>query len=155
MTKYVYTERKPRIYHHSTGKTGCLFAAKVRVLINKSEINRILIRATNWVGDAVMTLPALEAVKDCFPDSFISVLAKPWVVPLFESHPMVNEVIPLKNCKGFVIGLKEIIKISRIIRRKKFDMAILFQNAFEAALIAYLGGIKKDGHIKFFASDDS
>ena len=111
--------------------------------IDKSEINRILIRATNWVGDVVMTLPALETVRQCFPDSHISVLAKSWVIPLFESHPMVDEVIPLKNGKGPIAGLKGIIKTSRLIRSKGFDMAILFQNAFEAALIVYFGRIKK------------
>ena len=111
--------------------------------IIKSEINRILIRATNWVGDAVMTLPALEAVRECFPDCTISVLAKPWVIPLFESHPMVDEVIPLKDPKGPFAGLIEILKISQVIRHKTFDMAILFQNAFEAALIAYLSCIRK------------
>ena len=111
--------------------------------IIKSEISRILIRATNWVGDVVMTLPALEAVRECFPNCTISVLAKPWVIPLFESHPMVNEVIPLNKRKDLLAGLLDTIKISQVIRRKGFDMAILFQNAFEAALIAYLSCIKK------------
>jgi heptosyltransferase-2 len=112
------------------------------VIINKSKIDRILIRATNWVGDVVMTLPALEAVRDCFPDSPISILAKPWVIPLFEAHPMVDEVIPMKIEEGPLAGVKEIMKSSFTIRRKKFDMAILFQNAFEAALMVFLAGIK-------------
>ena len=63
--------------------------------INRSGINRILIRATNWVGDVIMTLPALEAVRESFPNSTLVVLARPWVIPLFESHPMVDSVMPL------------------------------------------------------------
>ncbi|MDB9822861.1 lipopolysaccharide heptosyltransferase II [Deltaproteobacteria bacterium] len=110
--------------------------------INKSEINRILIRATNWVGDVVMTLPALEAVKDCFPESTVTVLAKPWVMPLFKSHPMVDDVLPLGKGEGLFTGLAEIRRVIFQIRRQRFDLAILFQNAFEAALIAYLCGIK-------------
>lgn len=112
------------------------------MIIDKSKINRILIRATNWVGDVVMTLPALEAVRECFPDSTITILARPWVIPLFEAHPMIDEVIPMNREKVPLAGMKEIMKTSLMIRQKKFDMAILFQNAFEAALIVFLAGIK-------------
>ena len=110
--------------------------------INKSEINRILIRATNWVGDVVMTLPALEAVRESFPKSTIVVLARPWVMPLFESHPMVDGVMPVGKGKGPFSGPTDILNAAFQIRRRGFDMAILSQNAFEAALIAYLGGIR-------------
>jgi heptosyltransferase-2 len=110
--------------------------------INKSEISRILIRATNWVGDVIMTLPALEAVRESFPKSTLIVLARPWVIPLFESHPMLDGVMTLGNGKTSFFGLTDIIKASLQIRRQKFDLAVLFQNAFEAALIAYLGGIR-------------
>ena len=61
--------------------------------IDTSEIGRILIRATNWVGDLVMSLPTIEAVRTCFPSSSIVVLARPWVAPLLENHPAVDEVI--------------------------------------------------------------
>ena len=52
--------------HHHDGK------------IDKAGVRRILIRATNWVGDAIMTLPALEAVRENFPGRYMAVLAKPW-----------------------------------------------------------------------------
>ncbi len=110
--------------------------------IDKSEINRILIRATNWVGDAVMTIPALEAVRDNFPASTLVVLARPWVIPLFANHPAVDQVLPIRKGKGYLSDLVEIIRVARLIRRHKFDLAILFQNAFEAALLACLGGIR-------------
>ncbi|MBW1912169.1 MAG: hypothetical protein JRI43_03155, partial [Deltaproteobacteria bacterium] len=69
--------------------------------IDRSRINRVLVRATNWVGDMVMTLPALEAVRENFPNSRIGVLARPWVVPLLEDHPSVDEVIPYGKGRGF------------------------------------------------------
>ncbi|MFC1839785.1 lipopolysaccharide heptosyltransferase II [Thermodesulfobacteriota bacterium] len=109
----------------------------------KPEIKKILIRATNWVGDVVMTLPALEAVNNCYPGSHISILAKSWVAPLFEGHPAVNDIIVLENSEGKISGLKEVFRISRKLKQMNFDMAILFQNAFEAALIAFLSGIKQ------------
>ena len=110
--------------------------------IEKSKIRRILIRATNWVGDAVMSMPAFEAVRENFPKSHITVLARPWVIPLYENHPAVNEVIPYKRGYGVLKDSSEFLRVIRVVRALQFDMAVLFQNAFEAALIARLGGIK-------------
>jgi heptosyltransferase-2 len=110
--------------------------------IKRSEIKTILIRATNWVGDGVMTLPALEAVRECFPKSTLVVLARPWVVPLFENHPMIDKVMSLGKSSGYLRNAAAILKTVLQIRKGSFDLAILFQNAFEAALIAYLGGVK-------------
>lgn len=110
--------------------------------IEKTQVKRILIRATNWVGDAVMTLPALEAVRGNFPSSHITVLAKPWVAPLFDHHPAVNGVMVFDKGKGAKAGFVEMFRVIRLIRKQRFDLAILFQNAFEAALLAFLGGVK-------------
>lgn len=110
--------------------------------IDKSKIHRILIRTTNWVGDVVMTLPAMEAVRANFPESTIAVLAKPWVIPLLENHPAVDLVIPLSTGGGPLSHMFTILKSAGLIRRMGFDLAILFQNAFEAALLAYLGGVR-------------
>ena len=110
--------------------------------IDKADIRHILIRATNWVGDVVMTMPALEALKENFPASSLTVLAKPWVMPLFENHPAVDNVIAYRKGEGALSGLGEIIRVVRLVRKKKFDLAILFQNAFEAALLAYLGDVR-------------
>ena len=111
-------------------------------MIDKSRIQRILVRGTNWIGDVVMSLPALEAVRDNFPGRTIAVLAKPWVAALYENHPGVDEVIPYRKGKGYPGDLLEIIRTARLLRTKSFDLAILFQNAFEAALLAFLAGIK-------------
>ncbi len=108
--------------------------------IDRTAVNRILVRSTNWVGDAVMTLPALEAVKENFPKSAVSVLAKPWVAPVFENHPAVDEVLFLRKGGGAFTGFGELFRVIRLVRKGSFDLAVLFQNAFEAALIAWAGG---------------
>lgn len=110
--------------------------------LDSSNINTILIRATNWVGDAVMTLPALEAVSESFPSAKITVLARPWVAPLFENHPAVSDVMVFQKNESFIKDITEIRSLVESIKEKQFDLAILFQNAFEAAIIAYLGGVK-------------
>jgi len=94
------------------------------------------------VGDAVMTLPALEAVRENFPSASITVLARPWVAPVFENHPAVNDLIIYRKHETLIKNLSESLRIVRAIRTNRYDLAILFQNAFEAALIVYLGRVK-------------
>jgi heptosyltransferase II len=98
--------------------------------------NRILVRATNWVGDAVMSLPALRALRERFPQARISILAKPWVADLYRREPICNSLIPYT---ARTLGEKA--AAARELRRCQFDTAILLQNAFEAAAIAYLARI--------------
>lgn len=102
---------------------------------------RILLRIPNWVGDAVICLPAIEAVRDSFPGSSITVLARPWVAPIMEVHPAIDHVIQYKRPGKLLQNLKEMFSIITILNRKKFDLAILFQNAFEAAFIAWCARI--------------
>ncbi|MFC1821287.1 lipopolysaccharide heptosyltransferase II [Thermodesulfobacteriota bacterium] len=110
--------------------------------IDRSRIQNVLVRATNWVGDVVMTIPALEAVKENFPDAALSVLAKPWVAPLLENLPYVNEVVLYRKGNGIPAGLIGTIKTAAGLRKSKYDLAILFQNAFEAAMLTYFAGIE-------------
>lgn len=109
--------------------------------INRSEIRRILVRVPNWVGDAVMAFPALEALRENFPGSTIAILTKPPLMPLYEDHPSVEEVIPFKKTMGYPGALLSVLSVAVGLRRYKFDLAVLFQNAFEAALLAWLAGI--------------
>jgi heptosyltransferase II len=96
-------------------------------------MQRILIRATNWVGDAVMSLPALQAVRERFPKAHVAMLARPWVADLYERESFANEVIPYERSWRLVQEL----------RRRNFDTALLLQNAFEAAAIVWLAGIPR------------
>jgi heptosyltransferase-2 len=96
----------------------------------------ILVRATNWVGDAVMSLPALRALRQRFPTAKISILAKPWVGDLYGREPFCDELIP------YTAGdLRSKWAAGRALAARQFDCAILLQNAFEAAMIAYAARI--------------
>jgi heptosyltransferase-2 len=99
---------------------------------------KILVRGVNWIGDAVMTLPALKALKNAFPESKLSLLVKPSVAPVFEKNPFVDEVILYEKRFEGVLGK---LKLAYRLRKAGFSKAVLFQNAFDAALIAYLAGI--------------
>ncbi|MEJ2690097.1 MAG: lipopolysaccharide heptosyltransferase II [Deltaproteobacteria bacterium] len=101
---------------------------------------RILIRSTNWIGDAVMTLPAVRTIRSNFTEARISILAQPWVADLFNASPQVDDVI-LYHKKTRHKGIKGLFLLARELRKYRFEMAILLQNAFEAALLARLAGI--------------
>ncbi len=109
---------------------------------------KILIRGVNWIGDAVLTIPAIRSIRHAFPDAHISLLVKPWVSEIFKENPDINEIILYEDR---FTGLRGRLKLAKELHRKKFDKAILLQNAFDAALIAWLSriperiGYKRDG----------
>ncbi len=113
-------------------------------LINLKDTSdiKIMIRAANWVGDAIMTTPVIRAVRKNYPKAKIFVLAKPWVIPVYENNPNVDEILLYDNGglhkKGFGT-----LRLAKDLRKYQFDLTILMQNAFEAGLISFLGGIKK------------
>jgi heptosyltransferase-2 len=103
------------------------------------QINRIIVRGANWIGDAVMTMPALERLRSSFPQSHIALLATPLTTGLFESSPFVDEVIEYRRREE---GARAFLEMAKLLRSRRPDLAVLFQNAFEAALLAWLGGAR-------------
>lgn len=104
------------------------------------DYSRIVVRAANWVGDAVMSLPALAAVRARFPNAHIAVLARPWVAGLYRQEPFADEIIPYQPATG-VQGVRDRWATAQRLRAGRFDCAVLLQNAFDAALVTWLAGI--------------
>jgi heptosyltransferase II len=100
------------------------------------HFSKILVRATNWVGDAVMSLPALRAIRARFPDAEIALLARPWVADLYARETWCTRIIPYTAGKGARDWAGKW-RAAAELRSERFDCAILLQNAFEAALIAW------------------
>jgi heptosyltransferase II len=101
---------------------------------------KVLIRATNWVGDAIMALPALRAARRRFSDARMSVLARPYVADIYRGQNICDEVISY-DPKGLHKGLSGRERLARELRAQKFDIALLLQNAFDAAWITWRAGI--------------
>jgi heptosyltransferase-2 len=108
--------------------------------IDFEKIHNVLIRGTNWIGDVVMTFPAIAAVRETLPKARITVLVKPWVADLVRMHPAVDEVMVYER-PGRHAGLGGLLALACELREKRFDAAILLQNAIEAAVIAWLARI--------------
>lgn len=105
-----------------------------------SEPGRIFVRANNWIGDVVLSTPAFCALRARFPRAEISVLAKPWVVPILRHNPHIDRIL-LYDARGRHRGLLGVHRLGRDLRAGRFDTAFLFQRAFEAAWIARIARI--------------
>ncbi|MCK4534576.1 MAG: lipopolysaccharide heptosyltransferase II [Syntrophobacterales bacterium] len=104
------------------------------------RIKNILVRGTNWIGDVIMSLPAVSSVRRTFPHARIVVLAKPWVAQLYRACPDVDDVIVFQS-PGIHDGIGGKIRLAAQLRKEKFDLAVLLQNAIEAAIVAWLARI--------------
>jgi heptosyltransferase-2 len=105
-----------------------------------THVQRILIRSANWVGDAIMTTPAIRAIRCNYPSARITLLAKPWVAPVFAHNPDIDELM-VYQADARHAGWTGLWRLAADMRRRRFDLAILFQNAFEAALLSFLARI--------------
>jgi heptosyltransferase-2 len=110
--------------------------------VDRTTIKRILVRGPNWLGDAVMCEPALRGLRKLFPDAQIALLVKPAVADLFVRHPALTRVLSY-DTKGRHAGLSGKWALAGQLRRQSFDLAVLFQNAFEAAFLTFLAGVPR------------
>lgn len=101
-----------------------------RDFMNGPRPSRIAIRAPNWLGDVVLSLPAVRDIRSAFPEAKISVIARPSVAALYEAVPEVDAVLEAKGLGGEVEVL-----------RAGFDLALLLTNSFGTALAPFLAGV--------------
>ena len=101
------------------------------------RMEKILIRGPNWVGDAVLAIPAMKAVRAHFTQAEITLLVRPWVAGLFTSAPFIDKVWSESRPSS----LLDWIRITREIRTRRFNLALLFPNSFESALMTFLGRV--------------
>lgn len=89
-----------------------------------------------------MSIPALEAIRSRFPQAHITILARPWVADVYRGAPFCDQILLYHPQRGFGdLGAKW--KLSRVLKRIGFDVAILLPNSFDAALVPFLAGIPK------------
>ena len=112
----------------------------VKATFKQMNPKKILIRSTNWIGDAVMTTPAVHTIRQNFPDAEITMLAMPWVADIFRLIPDVDKILIYDKKELFPGKIKGVLKLAHHLRQYRFDGAILLQNAFEAAFIVWMPG---------------
>jgi heptosyltransferase-2 len=95
---------------------------------------RLLVRGVNWLGDAVMTTPAVLRLREKFPEAHIILLTPEKLVDLWKNHPAINETIPFAPDESvFLTGKK--------LRAAKCDLALVLPNSPRSALETWLARI--------------
>src|ERR1700736_5220654 len=95
---------------------------------------KILIRATNWVGDAIMALPAIRAIRNR-PYSNVAILARSAVTDIYLLQNVADELI-IYDQRGKHAGIFGRERPAKELQSRKFDVATLLQNALNAAWLA-------------------
>ena len=104
--------------------------------VDAESIKRVVVRGTNWVGDSVMTVPALRALRRVLPHANITLAIRPGAQGIFSEADFIDDVLVYNRKNAF-----SVVPQIREWRRRNFDLALLFQNAFEAALIPFLASV--------------
>ncbi|MBI2947414.1 MAG: lipopolysaccharide heptosyltransferase II [Verrucomicrobia bacterium] len=95
---------------------------------------KILVRGVNWLGDAVMSTPALSRCREAHPEAHIALLTPAKLAELWQHHPAVDSIWPIAD--------KETAwSVGRRLRRETFDLAVVLPNSFRSALEVWLARI--------------
>jgi lipopolysaccharide heptosyltransferase II len=107
---------------------------------SSASIERILVRGVNWLGDAVMTTPALQRLREAHPDAHIALLTASKLADLWKHHPDIDQVLTFEPGESpWSVG--------RRLRRLEFTTALVLPNSPRSALEVFLGGIpRRVGH---------
>lgn len=126
--------------HRQSVRRACrrrrFFEVDNLAVFSNREPRKILIRSTNWIGDAVISLPAIESVRARFPECEIVLLSTPWVSGVYEHHPAIDRQI-IYDPHGEHRGVFGFSRLIHQLRAEQFEVAVLLQNAFRAAWIAW------------------
>ncbi len=121
-----------------TPKPKFLLATYKRGVVENSRHGapfQILIRASNWLGDAVMSMPAVRAIKKGRPDARVTILTPAKLADYWRSLDAVDEVICIEPGESIFAVARKI--------RDRFDVAIVFPNSLRTALEPFLAGIPR------------
>jgi heptosyltransferase-2 len=106
----------------------------------QDSVAKVLIRSVNWIGDAVMTTPAIAMIREHFSNAEITVLANEMVSQLLLHHPGIDRIITFER-GGKHRGVAGRLRLAAELRKHAFNLAIIFPNSFDAAVVPWLAGI--------------
>ena len=101
---------------------------------------KILVRGTNWIGDAVMSIPALRELRRIFPDAHITLHIRSAAEGLFRDAAFIDELVTFEKNRW---KIKDVYDNSQFLRDDGFDLAVLLPNSFESALTSFLTRIPR------------
>ena len=93
----------------------------------------ILVRGTNWIGDAVMTIPAITKLRGLFPDARLTLHTRAWAKGILHQSNLFDEIVTPDG----------IIDQIRSLRKKRYDLAVVFPNSFSSAFVVRMAGVQR------------
>ncbi len=123
-------------------RTPSLSASAAPVVMLDPPPNRILVKEVNWLGDVVMSRPALRAIRRAWPRAHLAVLVKKELASFFDGARWLDEVIAYSVGRG-LSGFFDRRRIVGEIRSRRFDLGVLFPNSFESALWLAMAGVRR------------
>src|SRR6266487_2151711 len=106
----------------------------MRAAMARNAPSKILVRGVNWIGDAVMTTPALQRLRERFRDAKISLLTDAKLADLWKHHPAIDETLTFSREEG-------VFAVARRLREERFDLALIFPNSFRSAFECWRAGV--------------
>jgi len=100
---------------------------------------RIAVRMPNWIGDAVMASPVIEAVKTAWPGSTLILVIKRWAEELFRNDPMVDRIISLPN--GVSGDPMAFLRAAGQLKKERPDVYVSLPSSFSSAFLGFLAGV--------------
>src|ERR1043166_6652687 len=101
---------------------------------------KIIVRGTNWIGDAVMSIAALRELRRIFPDSHITLHTRDWAEGLFRDADFIDDLVTFEKNRW---KIKDVYDNSQFLRNDGYELAVLFPNSFESALTSFLSRIPR------------
>ena len=98
------------------------------------EYKHILFWMPNWLGDVILTLPAIQGVREKYPEARITAVARQPSNEILTLHPAIDSVIKIPFKKSD--GIFRQISFARGLRKYQFDLAVIFPNSFRGALLS-------------------
>jgi heptosyltransferase-2 len=95
----------------------------------------VLISGLNWIGDSIMAMPALQAYRRQAEDASVLMLVKPGLIPLWQMHPGVDEIVALHG------GLAGARRAAREVRSFSCQCAYIWPHSFRSAWVPFLAGV--------------
>ncbi len=104
------------------------------------EIRNIVVIQTAFIGDAILTLPVVQAARKALPTAKIDLVVTPRSKDLFSNHPDIREAIGFDK-RGVDRGLKGLLRMARHLQSRSYDLALIPHRSLRSALLAFLAGV--------------
>jgi heptosyltransferase-2 len=106
--------------------------------VRSSNIEKIVIRGANWLGDSIITIPAVRGLRKLFPSASLDMITPHNLADLWENERAIDRVIALDR----PTHPREKLRLIRLLRSSRYDLGVLFPNSFESALWFFLGRVR-------------